>query len=261
MDGPADLLRYELKNRNPVSASAYAEALMALDDEFVQFMALHVSREEQPACRMMVGSVRDGSIISDLFPVIAGTIPLLEAVQTAKQYADYLKAVVAWMLGGIDRPAIADERKTLKNISNIVRPMVNDKGAQMNIGSVNFNGTVNVHFNVSEPDARSIIGFAKKRLADTEKPTGKDYEGVVFYWAATSSKLSVKAGDKGMIDDICDRPVSVAYADESIKRQMVLDAEFIYRKAYLVDVRVHTAHDGKIALYTIKRLIEVIDLE
>ncbi len=260
--GDLQRLRYEIKNRKPVDATTYAQAMIALEDEYVQFMALHVSATEQEACRLIVGSVRDGSIITILAPAIAGTLPLLDTMMSITDYATYLKSLFDWARGEAERPKLADERKTLKNISNIVRPTVHDQGAQMNIGTITVNGDVTVNVTLAETQAQEVLGFARKRLADTRKSTEmKDREGVLFYWASTSSKVSTKAGDKGKIDEISDRAVSVSFADESIKQRMVLDEEFIYRKAYVVDVRVHTAHDDKIALYTILRLIEIIDIE
>ncbi len=260
--GDIQQLLFEIKNVAPVEASVYAEALIALEDEFAQFMALHVSKTERDACRLVVGSVKEGSIISILQAAMAGTMPLLDVMMTISEYADYIKTLIDWARGKGERPAIADERKTLKNVSNIVRPTVNDQGAQMNIGTITVHGDVNISVNLAEPEARAVLGFAKKRLADIEKMLpGKEHEGVIFYWEITSSKLSTKAGDKGKIDDIADYAVSVRFADEAIKQQMVLDAEYVYRKAYLVDVFVQTAHSGKVVLYTISRLIDVIDLE
>jgi len=134
MDDSVDLLRFEIKNVNPVTAEAYSQALMAVADEYEQFMALHVSKSEKAAIKMNMASIRDGSLISDIAPYLAGTPPLLEVLKGVADYATYLRALFDWMLSKGERPEIADERKTLKNISSIVKPTVHDSGAQMNIG-------------------------------------------------------------------------------------------------------------------------------
>ncbi len=261
MDDLSDLLRYEIKNVKPVSTESYAAALASVSEEFEQYLSLHISRAEIPAYRMHMASVRAGSIISELAPYLAGTIPLLEAAKNVKDYATYLSTVIQWLLGKADRPAIADEKKTLKNIANIVRPTVHDNGAQMNIGVVSGN-TFNINVSLGELQARTVLGAAKARLESTaETAAGVLHEGVVFYWDQANRKPDAKSGDKGCVDDLAKHPVKVRFADESLKQQMALDLENPFRKAYLVDLYAQTAHAGRIVLYTISRLIDIIDLE
>ncbi|WP_375738285.1 hypothetical protein [Pseudomonas boanensis] len=261
MDEAVELLRYEIKNVRPVTTEAYAQGLMAVADEFEEFIALHVAKNEKAAFRMNMASVSNGSLISDIAPFLAGTPPLLDVLKSVGDYATYLKALFDWMLSKGDRPEIADERKTLKNISNIVKPTIHDNGAQMNIGTIS-GGTFNINVSLSEPQARTILGLAKSRL-DTisEVAQGVPHKGVLFYWDQANRKLNAKSGDKERVDDLADHAVNVRFADESLKQQMALDHENPFRKAYLVDLFTQTAHGGRIALYTISRLIDVIDIE
>ena len=259
MDVQPDLLRYEIKNQKPVSAEIYSAGLMAMADEYEQFMTLYQSKAERGTCKLAVGSIRDGSIISDLMPIVAGTIPLLDGIKGVSDFAAYLKALIDWMISSGVRPAVADEQKTLKNISNIVKPTVHDNGAQMNIGTIS-GGTFNINISLNESQARGVLGFAKSRLGEIKEVLpGQPFEAVLFYWDRASKKLSGNSGDKGRIDDLADYAVSVRFADESIKQKMALDTEFLFKKAYLVDVIVQTIHGGRVALYTISRLIDVID--
>lgn len=257
-----DLLRFEIKNVKPITAEAYANAVNAVSDEFEQFMSMHVAKAEVAAFKMHMASVKNGSFISDIAPYLAGTIPLLEAIKSVGDYATYLNTVFNWMLNAGERPAIADEKKTLKNVTNIVKPTVHDNGAQMNIGTISVSGDFNINVSLCEPQARTVLGFAKARLDEiAEVMAGVLHEGVVFYWDQANRKLNAKSGDKGRIDSIADHPVNVRFADESLKQQMALDMENPFRKAYLVDVFAQTAHAGKIVLFTISRLIEIIDLD
>jgi len=261
MENLNELLRYEIKNVNPVSAEAYATALMSVSDEFEQYLSLHIAKNEIPAYRMNMASIQNGSFISDIAPYLAGTIPLLETAKSVKDYATYLGAVVQWLLSKGERPAIADEKKTLKNISNIVRPTVHDNGAQMNIGVIS-GGTFNVNISLGESQARGVLGAARARLESfAEVAAGVLHENVVFYWDQANRKPNAKSGDKGCVDDLANHPVKVRFADEGLKQQMALDLENPFRKAYLVDLYAQTAHAGRIVLYTISRLIDVIDLE
>ena len=260
MEEASEKLRYELKNVRPVTAEMYAQGLMSIADEYEQYMALHLSKAEHGTAKMMVSSVRNGSIISDIQPFIAGTLPLIEALKHVKDYASYLKAVIDWTLGLGSRPEIVDERKTLKNISNIVKPSVHDQGSQVNIGTITVHGDVNFNVSVTEEQARHIVGFARARTeSEREVKPGDVYENVVLYWDQTSRRLNAKIGDKGKIDSISDASVRVNFADEETKKQMVLTNENPYHHAYLVDVTVQTAA-GRIVLYTVTRLIEVIDM-
>ena len=261
MENKADLLRYEIKNVKPVTADAYANAILAVADEFEQFMSLHVAKNEVSAFRMNMASVSTGSFIADIAPYLAGTPPLLDAMKNVGDYATYLKALFSWTLAKGERPAIADEKKTLKNISNIVKPTVHDNGAQMNIGTIS-GGTFNINVSLSESQARGVMGFAKARLDEISEVTqGEPYEAVVFYWDQANRKLNAKTGDRGRIDTIADHPVNVRFANESIKKQMALDTENPFNQAYLVDAYAQTAHAGRVVLYTISRLIDVIEMD
>lgn len=261
MEEASEKLRYELKNVRPVTAEMYALGLMSIADEYEQYMALHLSKAEHGSAKMMVSSIRNGSIISDIQPFIAGTLPLIEALKHVKDYASYLRAVIDWTLGIGSRPEIADERKTLKNISNIVRPSVHDQGSQVNIGTITVHGDVNFNVSVTDEQARHIVGFARSRMDDMkEVKPGEIYENVVLYWDQTSKRLNAKVGDKGKIDSISDASVRVNFSDEDTKKKMVLTQDNPYRHAYIVDVMVQTAA-GRIALYTVTRLIDVIDLD
>ena len=142
-----------------------------------------------------------------------------------------------------------------------MKPTVHDNGAQMNIGTIS-GGTFNINVSLSEPQARTVLGFAKNRLeAISEVAQGVRHERVLFYWDQANRKLNAKSGDKGRVDDLAEHAVNVRFADESLKQQMALDHENPFRKAYLVDLFAQTAHGGRIALYTISRLIDVIDIE
>jgi len=259
MDDQGSMLRYEIKNQKPVPTESYALGLLAMADEYQQFMALYMPKAERDMCKLVVGSVHDGSIVSDLMPIVAGTIPLLDGIKGVTDFASYLKTLIDWMISGGERPAVADEQKTLKNVSNIVKPTVHDNGAQMNIGTIS-GGTFNINISLGESEARGVMRFARERLGQIKEVLpGQPFESVLFYWDRASKKLSGNSGDKGRIDDLADYAVSVRFADESIKQKMAFDTEFLFKKAYLVDVIVQTINGGRIALYTINRLVDIID--
>ncbi|MCY1524271.1 hypothetical protein D9M68_591980 [compost metagenome] len=107
MDDAVDLLWYEIKNVRPVTTETYAQALMAVADEFEQFMALHVSKNEKSAFKMNMASIRDGSLISDIAPYLAGTPPPLEVLKGVGDYATYLRALFDWMLSREKRSRVS----------------------------------------------------------------------------------------------------------------------------------------------------------
>lgn len=255
-----NLLQFEIKNIKPVSAEDYASALLAVADEYQQFLSLHYSVAEVPTSKLFVSGVENGSIISTLTPAIAGTLPLIGSIQTVMDYAEYLAALVDWTLGKTLRPPVADERKTLKNVGNIVKPTVHDQGAQMNIGSMTFNGAVSVAVNIGSQDAERVSAFVRHRLESLResKPSGLK-ESVLLYWFQTRNAVNNKAGDRAMIDSIWSEPVNVRFATDELKRMMVLEADNPYQHGYIVDVNVMTVND-KPVLYQVERLLDVIDL-
>lgn len=261
MDRPRiGYLQFEIKNNFPVSAEDYANSLLGIADEYRQFMSLHCSSIETDESTLLVRSVKEGSILSTLGPAISGTLPLIGSVQTVFDYAEYLAALVGWAQGKLLRPAIADEKKTMKNVVSIVAPTVKDQGAQLNIGTMNFHGDVNISLSLGSQDAAVVSAFARGRL-DKMKETKSAglYENVLLYWFQTRNAINNKAGDRARIDSISAEPVSVRFANEDLKRAMVLEADSPYQHGYIVDVDVMTV-DGKPAVYLVERLIDIIEL-
>lgn len=254
-------LHFELKNVLPVAVDDYTESLKALANEYRLFLAAFESPEDSAATKMYVQEIRSGSIINELVPYAVGVLPLLDVAKSVSEYAEYLKVIFDWSLGKIvAKPALADEQNTLKNIVKIMEPTAKDRGAQMNIGVMNFHQGVTVNISLGAMEANAAQNFLTRQLAPAPKETGTgDHNFVALKWFQTRNELKNKTGDKARIESISPDPVKVLFGTDDLKNRMVINETNIYHKAFIVDVHVETV-DGKPVLYVVKAFHEALDI-
>ncbi|EHK72331.1 hypothetical protein PPL19_05310 [Pseudomonas psychrotolerans L19] len=259
-DFPASRMAFVIDNRRPVVATVYAQSLEALGNEYRRYLAAFHPDADAEHTQMCISEVRAGSILSVLAPVVVGALPFFDAAKTAVEYADYLKAVVEWALGKSgEKPKLADEAKTMKDMVKILEPTARDQGSQMNIGTVTIHGDLNITFGVGSLEANAAQNHFK-RLLEPAKPTpGGEHKMVALRWYQTRGDTKAKTGDKARIESIYPDPVKVIFASPDLKERMVLSESQIYERAFIVDVSVETV-DGKPIAYVVKTYHEEIDL-
>ena len=69
-----------------------------------------------------------------------------------------------------------------------------------------------------------------------------------------------KTANRGIISNISDKPISVVFDSDELKRQILYIDENPIKKAFFVDVLLQMAN-GKIAAYKVMALHEIIELD
>lgn len=249
----------EIKNNNPVELEAFADSLKSLGDEYKRFCLAH---EESPGdVGLYIKSVREGSIIAELMTLAASTMPLLTYAGTIYDFSSFLSEAFDFLAGKSDNLKAKFDKNTLMNLSNIVDPIVNDRGSQINLAGVNVQGDLVINNTITHTEANAIQNKARRMMGSIHEPVTGVHEQVVMYWSqAKNDPHSTGAGDKAKIETIWRTPVKVLFADDSLKAQTLYDVDHPFTKGYVVDLVVETVN-GKPVLYKVFALHEIIDLE
>lgn len=259
MEGTELTLVLEIKNKNPVELESFAESLKSLGDEYKRFC---LGSDQAPSdIKLYVKHVRTGSIITELMSMTSTTYPLIQYAGTIFDFGNFLSKAIDFLTGKSDKADVKFDKNTLMNLSNIVDPIVNDRGSQINLSGVNLQGDLIINQNITHTEANALQNKARRMIDTIHSPVTGIHEQVVMYWSqAKNDTHSTGAGDKAKIESIWPYPVKVLFADDSLKAQMLFDIEHPFTKGYVVDVVVETVKD-KPVLYKVFSLHEIISLD
>lgn len=245
----------QIKNQQPVELLDFSKSMIALGDEYKLY-----AEENEPEAKdatLYVKEIRQGCIIAELVAMAPYALQFVEHAETVQGYAEHIKKVIDIFLGRDKTPPAEVEKQTLENVSEIVNPVANDSGSQLNIAAINANRDVNLTFNLSDTEASAVQHRISKELERRKEPETGLHAEVLMYWAQARGKG--RSGDRGVIESIHDRDVRVRL-DDDLKKQMLTDLAYPFKHCFVVDVDVQTK-EGKPALYIIKQLHEILDEE
>lgn len=244
-------LIFEIKNSRPVDLIQLTTALAALGDQFKRFIAEEGDIDAD--ARLYVHEIRAGSIIAeliafgkaigDLYEVsdkLAGFVPLL---------SDMTQAVLNL------RPAAKGlDRATVKNIRNIYAPIAVDPGAQLNVID-NSNGTINFNFNVTPPDAATIV-YNADHLLNSQLPDEQRFTNEPMTLFQMRNAPPGRTGDYGTIDRFSPKARKLTFMSEEVKDTILHHEGNPFEQVFWVDGVVKTA-GGNVVGYQIHALRDV----
>ena len=247
----------EIKNRYPVELIDFATSMASIGGEYTKFIASGANAARPEDVKLFVKEVRTGSIITELVAIAPYAIPFIEHADTIVEYAKHLKTFYDWFSGrSKERPTTID-KTTLQNLSSIVEPVAKDSASQMNVGAVNIQGNLVMHFSLTSLEANAAQNGIRRELEAMREPSTGLHEQVVMYWAQARNNPEGTAGDKVRIESIFRGDVKVRFANDALKARMLYDEPFPFMKAYIVDVTVETI-EGRPALFKVLKLHDVL---
>lgn len=257
------LFRFEFLNGNPVELEDFAESMMALSDEYRRFTLENgeITGGDTQA-RLYIKEIRTGSVIADLVPWVAASLPLYENFNTIVQFGQNIGLIMRWLLDG-DSNSLAPEgmkeidKTSIENVCTLIEPVAKDVGGQLNLSTViHGNVTVNIHINTR--DANAIQNNGRRRLKkEPPKVTGR-HEKVVMYWHQTKADPQKCTGDKSIIESLSKKAVKTE-APPDIKSELMARPNNPFKRAYIVDVEVETVMNEPV-LYKVTRFHDTIPL-
>lgn len=248
-ENPAELVVH-IQNQAPIELLDFTQTMTSLAVEYN-----HHSNTDD--VKLYIKKVESGSIIATLMASAPALLPFVEHANSVIEFASHLKRVTDYLKGEpVPKPPL--DRHTLNNINQIVEPVAKDRGAVINIGTLNVYGNDN-RFSINSTEANAIQNAARREMESLKEPISAYQDKVVLYFS--QARGDNKKGDKGVIELISKKEVKVAFDSQELKSRMIIDVDYnIFDRAYLVDVKVQTVND-KPVLYTITEFYESIELD
>ncbi|WP_238877109.1 hypothetical protein [Achromobacter xylosoxidans] len=249
----------ELKNGEPVELLDFANSMLGAGNQYAHFLERSGLASGVPDAKLYIKEIRPGSIIATLGALASVAIPLIEQYNVVHDFAGHLKTIASTLLGKDRAAAQKLDPVTLRNVSKFVEPVAKDAAAQLNVGTIENHGVINV-FSLNSTEANAIQNRAKALLQFDNKSqvAAGNHEEVAMYWARATNSEKNATTDRATIESIYPKPVKVHFASAELKRLMLLDIPHPFSKAFIVNVRVETVEEKPI-LYYVTELLDVLD--
>ncbi|MBV5329992.1 MAG: hypothetical protein JZU65_20595 [Chlorobium sp.] len=236
-------------NRNPIELIDLTECLLGVGQQYVRFLSRHPDVAESEDIKLFVKEVRQGSIIADLVPLAPYALPLIQGMNSVISFSTYMKQFGGFLLGKADKPSEV-EKTDYEQFNKITSPVAKDTASQFNITCV-FKGNVHNNFKFDHVEANAIQNAIARELKALKEPVERSQKKVLMYWYQARNDQKSQAGDKAIIESICQYPLKTVFAFDTLKHEMLFGAENNpFRFAYIVDVVVETVR-GKPTMYKI----------
>lgn len=249
-------LRIEINNKKPVDLLYLTDSLISLANEYrryVQSRGLKYNKE----ARLYVKEIKSGSIITELTDLLPVGMAIIENGSTIIGFVKFIKEVYDYF--GKNEGAAPEplEKTTYENLHNILSPVVQDSGAQINITAESIvTGDIHYHFHASSVESNAAQNRLKEEIKNLETTDATVKKEVIMYLSQATNNTSI-AGDKGVIESITTKPLKLLWA-EGIKEMILNDNTNPFKSTYLVDCEVHTAREEPVA-YKITKIHETIE--
>ncbi|ADP17354.1 hypothetical protein AXYL_04034 [Achromobacter xylosoxidans A8] len=249
----------ELKNGEPVELLDFANSMLGAGNQYAHYLERFGLASAVPDAKLYIKEIRQGSIVATLGALASVAIPLIEQYNVVHDFANHLKTVASVLLGRDKSEAQKLDAVTLRNVSKFVEPVAKDAAAQLNVGTIENHGVINV-FSLNSTEANAIQNRAKMLLQWDSKSQVQagEHQEVAMYWARATNSEKNATTDRATIESIYPKPVKVRFASAELKKHMLLDVSHPFSKAFIVNVKVETVEE-KPVLYYVTELLEVLD--
>lgn len=249
----------------PVEISDFVSVFAGLGAQFER----HIRKSHpdlEGEVKAYVKEVRKGSIEAELIPLAYNTfITVMDHHQIATKFVTDLGKKI----GAIrkDGGRLPDATKTeLTELTRIASAVANDPNGKATISAIEYKKTektvqCSIQFDTAE--AVQSLNSIDAQYAELAKATDFDHENKLLTFFQSNRKDSDKSGEKGVIEDLDPRPLSIVYASdlakERIKSEMLNGDKNSFKLGFFVDVNVQMK-GGRPVAYRIKSVNDVIDL-
>lgn len=248
----------KLEYDKPIPVENIATMFKALDDDFKYFLKKNPPANPDAEVTLAIKEINKGSQIYELIPVIGATLfPYLNG-ESIFQYASMLKQVYDVYIKKPQNTVSYNgnyTKKDIENKSNILSPVVGKGGMSLNIYANNSdNQTVNI--SIGKNDAQQIyenIVSDIVEINDYQELELKNKKLKIFQVRDTAQDK----WDKGIIEELYNKPVSLTYSSEEIKNKLLSFSTNIFNGYYRVNGKA-LLDNGAIKGYKVE---EIIDFE
>lgn len=254
----------EIHNKKPIELLDLTKSLVAFANQFDSYVSANGQRKEDREAKLYVKEIRSGSVIFELVEFASKTaIPFLENASTIIGFAGHLKDAYNFIMGKSkedDKP-LEITNTEYKDLSQIVNPVANDNGSQINI-SATVNNHIENQFVINSLDANAVQNLIDKALKESKTPEldNDTKKKVLLKLWQIRTDVKAKAGNKGIIDELSSKTMNIVFEDEKLNEEMLHSDYNPNEVVFVVDVKLQTV-GGKLAAYKVVKFHETLDID
>ncbi len=242
-------ITFKIDTESPLSVESFSKALISFSDEFTTFSENNAT--------LQIAEIRKGSYEIDFIANVTAVMPLFlssaDILNTTIEFGKHIKNITNFLTGGTIKDR-TPSKKSIENVLNITKPIVNING---DINIIVGNETDYIENAIAEAANKNAPAILKTLSVEETKANENQtiYKKVLFYWNQTGfNKEKPNTGNKGIIEAINEKPISVIFEDDNseTKREMTTSFDSIdwQERGYIVDIEV-LKKDDKIIKYKI----------
>lgn len=260
-----EYLEVTLDLEEPVEIVDLAGLFSGLGADFDRYVA-----EKHPDlkgnARMYVRSVREGSIIANLFADVPDLIGILDGILIVGGFgALFNQRIRSWMQGQFVPKA---KKSDLENATSTLKSLAKDKDGKLKIERFyyrksHWESEVIAEFTTNE--ARQALETIQRQKQAEEQPDIVDHAKVLMIYKRmdkSKTKPGTSTGDRVVIEQVDPKDKAVFYASDNARdkiKSAILNYEDPWNLGFVVDVSVAT-RDGKPVAYSVIDVHEIIEL-
>ena len=239
-------LTIKIEYKEYIALSEFKESLEGLDDQYNLLFSKISGKGEKNT--LLIKEINKGSIIVQL---VSPLIPLLSDFNNIFTFYTSIKSIFDWLSTKLGtKPAITPN--DLVNAKKIIAPVNNHNGSQITLSVEGNNNSILV---IDHLTARKITQNADEEYSVLDKPASlpdapEDKENVLLRITQIKNDENTDKNTKGIIAELDKREHPVTFSKSVNKEQILQEHDNFFKKAYLVDVKVH-ANNDKISSFTV----------
>lgn len=264
------ILTLTIDNSQPVALSSFVKSLTSLADEY-QLSLRGQEDFESADAEIFIKQIRSGSIIADLIPWAAATLPLVVteadkifvAVDFVKKWEGRFESLASGIV------PLGTTKTDLKRWANAVESIARDPNASSTLEAATFKDgkrQVEATFKFNSSEAKQIQNVIDGEFKRLDDKLSSDYNRVLMLFTRSdiaNAQIGKRSGERVVIEEISLKPLALTYgsemAEQRLKHEIRESDDNIYKKGFSVDVKVLTRGTRPIA-YSVVNVHEVIDL-
>jgi hypothetical protein len=255
----------------PIELGAFVGAFTSIGVEFERFIKEAGHESRFTGC-LLVKEVRSGSIIAELVPVLALApliIPYMNDIQILEDFVKRWGARIHALFNG----DISNQPKTKSELETIfdgVKAIANDRDGRQSLQAVHYEDgerKVKLSIEFSSPEALSAQSEINARRKELDNKSAVSKERVLMVFTRSdinNAEVGKRSGERVKIEELSPKSLALMYssslAEERIKHEIREADENVYKRGFVVDVKV-TLLNGAPVAYAVTSLHGVIDLQ
>jgi hypothetical protein len=250
----------------PAELLDLVDLFAAISSQFERYMKSNYPDLDQHA-KLYVRHIREGSIIIELVPIMQTIIGTMDYTLIVDNFVQRYKDALHTYLSGGKKEST---RQEIRDYLGSVRAIARDTDGKAVISSAEYKETKTskrVSFEFTTDQAREARNTLEAQNVQIELPALEVHNRVLmrFYQQNIAEPKigSRKTGEKGIIESISLKPLSIIYETELAKERIYYekkeDEHNIFHKGFYVDCYVERVN-GKPVAYRIFDVHEIIDL-